>query len=141
MSSQSNSLQFLFEFIISSILRNTLRSDVLKSPARYASSVSNSLRRNFAQNFATALPPWPSYTAKNEVELSRSGIAACASSMDERQPCMDDSPYLNLSFSPSSDTFSVLGLLRYVPIRDESRRRGHNPHRKRRWLRHQLHCS
>ena len=39
-----------------------------------------------------------------------------ASSMVARQPCMDDKPYLSLSFSPSSENFSVLGVLRYIPI-------------------------
>ena len=39
-----------------------------------------------------------------------------ASSMVARQPCIEDKPYLTLSFSPSSDNLSVLGELRYVPI-------------------------
>ena len=53
---------------------------------------------------------------KNEVEASRSGYAAWASSMVARHPCMDDEPYLTLPFSPSSDNFSVFGVLRYIPI-------------------------
>uniref|UniRef100_A0A2P2LFK4 Uncharacterized protein MANES_03G007900 n=1 Tax=Rhizophora mucronata TaxID=61149 RepID=A0A2P2LFK4_RHIMU len=36
--------------------------------------------------------------------------------MVARQPCMDDIPNLTLSFSPSSENFSVLGELRYIPI-------------------------
>lgn len=39
-----------------------------------------------------------------------------ASSMVARHPCIDENPYRSLPFSPSSDTFSVLGVLRYIPI-------------------------
>ncbi len=39
-----------------------------------------------------------------------------ASSIDWRQPCMADEPKRKSSFSPSSDTLSVFGVLRYVPI-------------------------
>lgn len=39
-----------------------------------------------------------------------------ASSIDARHPCMDDKPYKRRSFPPSSENFSVLGVLRYIPI-------------------------
>ena len=39
-----------------------------------------------------------------------------ASSMVARHPCIEERPYRSLSFSPSSEAFSVLGELRYIPI-------------------------
>lgn len=51
--------------------------------------------------------------------------------MDARQPCMDDKPYLTLSFSPSSEYLSVLGLLRYIPISVKNQTKipkSHNTH-------------
>ena len=43
-------------------------------------------------------------------------LSLTASSMVARQPCIEDKPYLSLSFSPSSENLSVLGELRYIPI-------------------------
>lgn len=39
-----------------------------------------------------------------------------ASSIVDRHPCMDETPNLSLSSSPSSEAFSVFGVLRYTPI-------------------------
>lgn len=48
--------------------------------------------------------------------IHRTNKVLTASSIVARQPCIDDTPYRRLSFSPSSENFSVLGVLRYTPI-------------------------
>jgi hypothetical protein len=50
------------------------------------------------------------------VRGQRRRLKLTASSMVVRQPCMEERPKRRRSFSPSAETLSVLGVLRYTPI-------------------------
>lgn len=79
---------------------------------------------NFSEQYPDMrAPAWPSKTAKNDQSLSpgRLILAACASSISMRQPCMLLTAYRRPFPVPSSFCFSVFGLSKNAPMTRRNR--------------------